>query len=197
MAEVLFQPETHSSFVTSIDGLTAKEYIVIAICSLILGLIYVSSVFLYLHVKRHKSRNSNAGNGASSSPKSELNSTNDQVTFGNGNYSRPSQSLNGGNGSVRGGGGASSLGTNSLSNRNILLNGSSCGEMGVIKNNPLLKHYPNLNDNSGFISDMSHSNSNSECDDEREITKNVIHFIIFIFHIIFLQQARYFIVILC
>lgn len=37
-------------------------------------------------------------------------------------------------------------------------------EIGVVKNNPLLNHFPILSDNSGFMSDMS--NSNSEFDDD-------------------------------
>lgn len=55
------------------------------------------------------------------------------------------------------------------------LNGLGNEEQGVIKSNPLLKHYPNLSDNSGFISDMS--NSNSDCGEEHisahELLKNV------------------------
>lgn len=36
-------------------------------------------------------------------------------------------------------------------------------EMGIVKNNPLLQHFPQLNDHhSGFTSDIS--NSNSECE---------------------------------
>lgn len=134
-------------------------------------------MFLYIHVKRYKNRNSNGSNEATdSSPKTDFPS-NDQVTFGNGftnngNYSRTSQSTNGTNG----GNGVNDRHKN-LGSRNMSLNGLSGEEMGIVKNNPLLKHYPNLSDNSGFTSDMSNSNSNSECDDERainhEIMKNV------------------------
>lgn len=154
------------SSVTTDDGLTAKEYIVIGACSLILGLIYVASVFLYLHVKKYKSRNSNEGNSiANTVAKSDFPS-NDQVSFGNGfnsNYNRGSQSAKGDD-------------RHNASKRGLPLNGLAGEEIGIVKNNPLLKHYPNLNDNAGFVSDMS--NSNSECDDERaishEILKNVI-----------------------
>lgn len=45
-------------------------------------------------------------------------------------------------------------------------------EVGIVKNNPLLRHYPSLSDNSGFTSDLS--NSNSECDDDRLIDANFV-----------------------
>jgi hypothetical protein len=35
-------------------GLSVTEYIAIAVCSILLGLIYVASVFLYLHVRRRR-----------------------------------------------------------------------------------------------------------------------------------------------
>lgn len=127
-------------------------------------------------MKRYKNRNSNAGTEATNaSPKTSFPS-NDQVTFGNsfsnnGNYSRSSQPSNGTNG---GNGGNDRHKSNG---RNMSLNGLGNEELGIIKNNPLLKHYPSLGDSSGFTSDMSNSNSNSECDDERainhEIMKNV------------------------
>lgn len=150
------------SSVTSVDGLTAKEYIVIGACSLILGLIYVASVFLYLHVKKYKSRLSSNGNSVNNTVAKSDFSPNDQVTFGNGfngNYNRASQSNK-------------NKDRHSGSSRGLPLNGLAGDEIGIVKNNPLLKHYPNLNDNSGFISDMS--NSNSECDDERAISHEML-----------------------
>lgn len=164
MTEVSFQSEATLSSITSIEGLTAKEYIAIAVCSLILGLIYVASVFLYIHVKRYKSRMSNAGNATENvAGKSDF-PPNDEVTFGNGfnrgNYDRSSSSANG------------LADRHKNSNRNLLLNGLGNEEHGVVKSNPLLNHYPNLSDNSGFVSDMS--NSNSECDDERAISHEML-----------------------
>lgn len=151
------------------DGLSAKDYILIAVCSLILGLIYVASVFLYIHVKRYKMRaNGNENDNNTAQRKSDY-QQNDEVTFGNGfnrsTYDRSSGSMNAGGISDR----------HKNLNRNMSLNGLGNEEQGVIKSNPLLKHYPNLSDNSGFISDMS--NSNSDCGEDRinthEILKNV------------------------
>lgn len=124
----------------------------IATASFCLGLIYIASVFLYLHIKKRKSQRRSTNN------KDEYTyQQNDQVTFGAG-ISR----------SVFGGQTRSSLLSRSS------LNGSQRGpgptgpglnlhteEMGIIKSNPLL-NYPNL-DNSGFVSDTS--NSNSEFDE--------------------------------
>lgn len=39
---------------TASSGLTVSEYVAIGISSLILGLIYVASVFLYLHMKKRR-----------------------------------------------------------------------------------------------------------------------------------------------
>lgn len=169
VTEVSFQSESTSSTLTSIDGLSAKEYILIAVCSLILGLIYVASVFLYIHVKRYKTRTSGNDNGTETVQRKSDYQPNDEVTFGNGfnrsSYDRSSGSITGGALNER---------HNNLS-RNMSLNGLGNEEQGVIKSNPLLKHYPNLSDNSGFASDMS--NSNSECGEERvsshELMKNV------------------------
>lgn len=169
MTEVSFQSEATLSSIVSNEGLTAKEYILIAVCSLILGLIYVASVFLYIHVKRYKSRltsiirdaENDGGNGAG---KTSEYGQNDQVKYGqgfgrNGNYNRSISSTNG-------------MERMSGSTRKMSLNGLGNEEQGVVKSNPLLKHYPNLSDNSGFTSDMS--NSNSECDDERAISHEII-----------------------
>lgn len=172
VTEVSFQSESTSSTHASIDGLSAKEYILIAVCSLILGLIYVASVFLYIHVKRNKSRASGNSNDADGSQRKSEFQQNDEVTFGNGfnrsSYDRSSGSITGGVLPDR----------HKNLNRNMSLNGLGNEEQGIIKNNPLLKHYPNLGDNTGFISDMS--NSNSECGEEHithEILKNVRSFI--------------------
>lgn len=166
VTEVSFQSESTSSTLSTLDGLSAKEYILIAVCSLILGLIYVASVFLYIHVKRYKTRASGNGDGTDGPQRKSDYQQNDEVTFGNGfnrsSYDRSSGSITGSGLPDR----------HKNLNRNISLNGLGNEEQGVIKNNPLLKHYPNLNDNSGFISDMS--NSNSECGEEHISTHDIL-----------------------
>lgn len=55
MNEVLFSADTHVESHSS--GLSISEYVAIGICSVLLGFIYVSSVLLYLHIrKRRKER---------------------------------------------------------------------------------------------------------------------------------------------
>lgn len=48
VSEVLFAADAQSS---PNSGLSVSEYIAIGICSILLGLIYVASVFLYLHLR--------------------------------------------------------------------------------------------------------------------------------------------------
>lgn len=151
----------------------------IGICSVLLGLIYVASVFLYLHVKKRKSRNASL-NGAS--PSSVATVKNDQVTFtasfrGTGVGGTSTFGMQQNRSDLMGGG---NIGGNSFRGNNSsaasysgMANGLSGEELGIVKNNPLLKHYPNLNDNSGFMSDMSNSNSEDEHVLNAEIIKNV------------------------
>ncbi|GLV42232.1 shavenoid [Carabus blaptoides fortunei] len=54
VSEVVFSPDAQASDTSPVGGLTVSEYIAIGICSVLLGLIYVSSVFLYLHIRRRK-----------------------------------------------------------------------------------------------------------------------------------------------
>ncbi|KAG7301444.1 hypothetical protein JYU34_014401 [Plutella xylostella] len=54
VTEVQFAPNAHTSEMTASSGLTVSEYVAIGISSLILGLIYVASVFLYLHMKKRR-----------------------------------------------------------------------------------------------------------------------------------------------
>lgn len=152
-------------------NLTTKEYIVIGISSLCLGLIYIASVFLYLHIKKRKAR---ASDGSQNAKDDYTYHQNDQVTFGAGISC-----------GMFGGQSRSSLlnlsstvnGSQRRSNNSVVgANGLNLHteEMGVIKNNPLLKHYPSLanaaSDNSGFVSD--NSNSNSEFDDDFSIEQD-------------------------
>lgn len=140
-------------------------------------MIYVASVFLYLHVKKRKSRNASL-NTNDISPSSVATVKNDQVTFtasfrgsgvGSASFGMQNRSdLMGGNV-----GGNSFRGNSTAANYSSMTNGLSGEELGIVKNNPLLKHYPNLNDNLGFMSDMSNSNSEDEHALNAEIIKNV------------------------
>ncbi|XP_053686895.1 uncharacterized protein LOC128736437 [Sabethes cyaneus] len=168
VTEVSFSSETH---LDQESGLTTKEYIVIAICSLCLGLIYIASVFLYIHMKKRK--RGTGDDEDANTIKNDYSSyqQNDQVTFGVGLGSQVNpfhgsqqqrQNFAGRNGSQRQPGPVGHRGISTPMNV-----GLHTEEMGIVKNNPLLKHFPNLSDNSGFISD--NSNSVSEFEDERMI----------------------------
>ncbi|CAK1584547.1 unnamed protein product [Parnassius mnemosyne] len=54
ITEVQFAPNAQTSGASSTSGLTVTEYVIIGISSLILGLIYVASVFLYLHIRKRR-----------------------------------------------------------------------------------------------------------------------------------------------
>ncbi|XP_026836668.1 uncharacterized protein LOC6547170 isoform X2 [Drosophila erecta] len=155
--EVFFQPANSTTLASTSDGMTMREYVVIGICSLLLGLIYVASVFLYLYMKKRKRHNSRH---SLDNLTTDMNyPKNDQVTYG-APFSRvgsiySSNSLGLGNG-------------NESNTRTSI--GSLKEDMGIVKNNPLLQHFPQLSErehNSGFASDIS--NSNSECEMEEKI----------------------------
>ncbi|CAG9764282.1 unnamed protein product [Ceutorhynchus assimilis] len=55
VTEVAFSLEAHSSETSEGDRLSVSEYIAIGICSVLLGLIYVASIFLYLHLRKRNS----------------------------------------------------------------------------------------------------------------------------------------------
>lgn len=55
VSEVVFSPDAQSSTYTT-SGLNSGEYVAIGICSVLLGLIYVASVFLYLHLRKRKDK---------------------------------------------------------------------------------------------------------------------------------------------
>ncbi|XP_023159406.1 uncharacterized protein LOC101449223 [Ceratitis capitata] len=152
VSEVLFQSEATSTLASTSDGMSTKEYVVIGVCSLLLGLIYVASVFLYLHMKKRKSRDQSPHmRNSLDDMANEINyPKNDQVTFG-APFNR--------SGSIYS---ATSMGTSNEPRSRASI-GSLKEEMGIIKNNPLLQHFPQLGEhNSGFASDIS--NSNSECE---------------------------------
>ncbi|KAK4884453.1 hypothetical protein RN001_000724 [Aquatica leii] len=54
VSEVVFSAGAQASEDTSNSRLSVTEYIAIGICSILLGLIYVASVFLYLHIRKRK-----------------------------------------------------------------------------------------------------------------------------------------------
>lgn len=163
VTEVSFQSE--SSAVEASEGLTTREYIVIGICSLLLGLIYVASVLLYLHMKKRKRRHGGASGGHSNTLESAKTGDdeenvykNDQVVYGQG-FMR----MAGGASSIYGSkSGSSMAGRNSGSMRSMSA-ATPREEMGIIKSNPLLKHFPNLNDSSD--AEMNNS-SNNELDED-------------------------------
>ncbi|CAG5049315.1 unnamed protein product [Parnassius apollo] len=62
ITEVQFAPNAQTSGASSTSGLTVTEYIVIGISSLLLGLIYVASVFLYLHIRKRRKTASDKNN---------------------------------------------------------------------------------------------------------------------------------------
>ncbi|XP_055608316.1 uncharacterized protein LOC129755719 [Uranotaenia lowii] len=166
VTEVSFSSETH---VDNQSGMSTKEYVVIAICSLCLGLIYIASVFLYIHMKKRKRNSSDDDDGNTIKNEYSSYQQNDQVTFGVGLGSQVGafggQTRNSfiGRGNIQRQSGTAPVGHRGLSSS--LNVGIHAEEMGIVKNNPLLKHFPNLSDNSGFISD--NSNSVSEFEDER------------------------------
>ncbi|KAM3963341.1 uncharacterized protein ACR2FA_002709 [Aphomia sociella] len=61
VTEVQFAPNAHTSEVSNTSGLTITEYVAIGISSLLLGLIYVASVFLYLHIRKRRKAASDDG----------------------------------------------------------------------------------------------------------------------------------------
>lgn len=54
--EVSFSTDAHAVSNSASSGLSTAEYSALAVCSVLLGLIYVSSVLLYLHMRRRKGR---------------------------------------------------------------------------------------------------------------------------------------------
>ncbi|XP_068620594.1 uncharacterized protein [Battus philenor] len=63
ITEVQFAPNAQTVETSTSPGLTVTEYVVIGISSLLLGLIYVASVFFYLHIRKRRkaAANENAG----------------------------------------------------------------------------------------------------------------------------------------
>lgn len=189
-----FQSETQATqAANSSIGLSAKEYVAISICSLLLGLVYVASVFLYLYVKKKKS-SATSSSATTSTSRRDADAAptsgplaNDQVTFGNA-FSRTNsvgafgdkiragsiigdprrESLRMHQHQVPSGGG---LNGGMYGRNGIAASLGGVEELGVVKNNPLLKHFPNFSDGSEFASDVS--NSNSECEDENVVDGKV------------------------
>lgn len=175
VSEVLFQSEATSTLASTSDSMSTKEYVVIGVCSLLLGLIYVASVFLYLHMKKRKGRQQSPHTRNSLDDiTNEINyPKNDQVTFG-APFNR--------SGSIYS---ATSMGTSNEPRSRTSI-GSFKEEMGIIKSNPLLQHFPQLSEhNSGFASDISNSNSECEMDGTlQEKLKQVFCMLCAFFHLI-------------
>ncbi|VVC32156.1 Hypothetical protein CINCED_3A006137 [Cinara cedri] len=57
--EVLFSADIRTTDNTPSSGLTISELIAVAICSILLGLMYVASILLYLHVRKGKPKGRN------------------------------------------------------------------------------------------------------------------------------------------
>lgn len=57
ISEVIFSADAQSSDPSDTNGLSMSEIVAIGICSVLLGLIYVASVFLYLHIRRKRKYN--------------------------------------------------------------------------------------------------------------------------------------------
>ncbi|XP_014365921.2 uncharacterized protein LOC106716814 [Papilio machaon] len=62
ITEVQFAPNAQTAGTVVTSGLTVTEYVVIGISSLLLGLIYVASVFLYLHIRKRRKAASEENN---------------------------------------------------------------------------------------------------------------------------------------
>lgn len=159
MTEVLFSAEVPIDEVGS--TLTTKEYIVIAICSLCLGLIYIASVFLYIHVKKNKQ---NLPQEGGDNTLKDYNGGSHEVTFGAGISATSNV-----NSSIMD---PSRFNTN-LRGSNYRISGGPSGqvdEMNAVKKNPLLKHFSNLNENLGFMADTK---STVDFDDDNMIDTKV------------------------
>ncbi|CAH2089507.1 unnamed protein product [Euphydryas editha] len=129
ITEVQFASNAHTFESSGSSGLTVTEYIVIGISSLLLGLIYVASVFLYLHIKRRRkaaAKNNNLQKLKASKNKDGASLTEHDI--------------------IR------------INNERVqILPGVMNQDEGVIKNNPLLTVGRQFHDNKGFSSDFSDS----------------------------------------
>lgn len=124
---------------------------------------------MYLHVKKRK-RSGASGDRSNTSDKEDVEGIdnnaykNDQVAFGQG-FMR--MGGGGGGSSIYGSKSNSSLTGRNSQNRNGSMRSLSAStpreEMGIIKSNPLLKHFPNLNDSDV---EMANNSSNNELDEE-------------------------------
>ncbi|XP_026320787.1 uncharacterized protein LOC113230894 [Hyposmocoma kahamanoa] len=133
VTEVQFAPNAHTSKASNGSGLSVTEYVAIGISSLLLGLIYVASVFLYLHIRKRKKAASDEGStrrlkglkkkdGTAITERDIIRISNDRVP--------------------------------NLSN--------AMGDDGVIKKNPLLNLNRQFHDSKSFPSDSGSNLSDSE-----------------------------------
>lgn len=61
VTEVQFASNAQTSDAVTTSGLTVTEYVAIGISSLLLGLVYIASVFLFLHIRKRRKAASDEG----------------------------------------------------------------------------------------------------------------------------------------
>ncbi|XP_035435628.2 uncharacterized protein LOC118266327 [Spodoptera frugiperda] len=134
ITEVQFAPNAQTAGASSSNGLTVSEYVAIGISSLLLGLIYVASVFLFLHIrKRRKAMSDEDGN-------------------------RRLKGLIKKDGSI-----ITERDIVRVNNERIQnLPNTMCQDDGIIKKNPLLNISRQLHDNKNFTSDSGSNVSDSD-----------------------------------
>ncbi|KAG5675704.1 hypothetical protein PVAND_005586 [Polypedilum vanderplanki] len=109
------------------EQFSTNEYLIIAISSFCLGLMYIASVALYIYLKRKKD---NVNGSSSNSIESDKNFTRGDVDIRHQSFRQ------------------SSLLTPSID----FIEGNQAN---VIKNNPLVSHFMGFNENNAFVSDSS------------------------------------------
>ncbi|CAH2264332.1 uncharacterized protein LOC120633227 [Pararge aegeria] len=129
ITEVQFAPNAHTSGTSTTSGLSVTEYIAIGISSLLLGLIYVASVFLYLHIKKRRK----AARGDKALRKLKVLRKKDGTAITEHDIIR-------------------------INNERVQSLANALGQDdGVIKKNPLLNVGRQFHDNKSFTSDLSDS----------------------------------------
>ncbi|CAG9799184.1 unnamed protein product [Chironomus riparius] len=119
------------------ETFSSNEYIIIAISSFCLGVMYIASVFLYIYLKKKKDR-----------PDLSISESNDKNFTRGVNIDLESHSSNYHRNS-------------SLSTSMDFLDNP---EANVIKSNPLMKHFLGFNENCAFVNDSSDADSSNKDD---------------------------------
>ncbi|XP_070496558.1 uncharacterized protein sha [Chironomus tepperi] len=138
ITEVQFSSESTSEK----EAFSSNEYIIIAISSFCLGIMYIASVFLYIYLKKKKDRP--ATSNSENNDKNFTRGVNIDLESHSSNYHRNS----------------------SLSTSIDFLDNP---EANIIKSNPLMKHFLSFNENSAFVNDSSDAeSSNMNKDDSQD-----------------------------